>query len=170
METTSQEDQIHRFVQQQSFDDAEQIIERIPGRRDRAASRLRYVRGLLAGGAVTRARAMLGKCLDEEPLLLEAQLLRATFAEEDGDLVGAEQAYRRALYIDRACTIAHFHLGLVQRQTGDAAGARQSLQIAAELARGEDVHEAVPHGDGVCYGRLLEMIEGICDFQFPISD
>jgi Flp pilus assembly protein TadD len=113
---------------------------------------------------------MLDKCLDEEPLLIEAQLLKATFAEEDGDLAGAERAYRRALYIDRKCTIAHFHLGLVQQQQGDGAGARRSLQTAARLARGEDVHEAVPHGDGICYGRLREMIDGICDFRFAISD
>jgi chemotaxis protein methyltransferase CheR len=170
VETASTEDQIHRCVQQQSFDDAERIIEHIPGRRDRAASRLQYVRGLLASGAVTRARAMLDTCLDEEPLLIEAQLLKATFDEEDGDLAGAEQAYRRALYVDRTCTIAHFHLGLVQKQRGDCPGARNSLQIAAELARGEDVHEAVPHGDGVCYGRLLEMIDGISDCPLPISD
>jgi chemotaxis protein methyltransferase CheR len=170
VETTSTEDQIHRCVQQQSFGDAERIIERIPGRRDRATSRLQYVRGLLASGAATHARTMLDKCLVEEPLLIEAQLLKATFDEEDGDLAGAERAYRRALYVDRTCAIAHFHLGLVQKQRGDRPGARNSLQIAAKLARGEDVHEAVPHGDGVCYGRLLEMIDGISDCQLPSSE
>ena len=33
-----------------------------------------------------------------------------------GDLAGAEQSYRRALYIDRHCPIAHFHLALVLRE------------------------------------------------------
>jgi Flp pilus assembly protein TadD len=170
MKTVAAADQIHRFLQQRDFADAERTIERIPVSRDRATARFRYVCGLLACAEITRAREMLDKCLCEEPLLIEAQLLKATFAEEDGDLVEAERAYRRALYVDRKCAIAHFHLALVQRQTGDGAGARRSLQIAAELAVGEDVHKAVPHGDGVCYGRLQEMIEGIADFQLSNSD
>ena len=29
-----------------------------------------------------------------------------------------------------------------------------------QLAGRKDVHEAVPHAEGLCYGRLLEMIDG----------
>jgi chemotaxis protein methyltransferase CheR len=158
---TSAADQVHRLLQQRKFAEAERTIDRIATTKDRAAERLRYVRGLLAVAEITRAREMLDKCLGEEPLLVEAQLLKATFAEEDGDLAEAEQAYRRALYIDRKCTIAHFHLALFQQQAGDVHAARRSLAIALELARDEDVHEAVPHGDGVCFGRLREMAEAI---------
>jgi tetratricopeptide (TPR) repeat protein len=96
-------------------------------------------------------------------LLIEAQLLKASFAEEDNDLGEAEQAYRRALFIDRKCAIAHFHLALVLQQKGNLPAAKRSLKIAAELVRDENVHQAVPHGEGLCYGRLQEMIEGIAD-------
>ena len=125
---------------------------------------LQYLRGLLACAEIARARKMLEQCLEEEPLLIEAHLLQATFAEEDGDLAAAEQCYRRALFVDRKCAIAHFHLALLQKQLGKITGARRSLEIALELTKGEDVHEAVPHGDGVCYGRLREMAEAIFDF------
>lgn len=161
METTLPADQIHRCLQQRNFADAQRTIDRISSRTDRATARLHYVRGLLACAEIPLAREMLDRCLDEEPLLIEAQLLQATFAEEDGDLAQAGRAYRRALYVDRKCTIAHFHLALLQKQTGDLSGARRSLEIAVELSRGNDVHEPVPYGDGVCHGRLQEMAEAM---------
>jgi chemotaxis protein methyltransferase CheR len=109
---------------------------------------------------------MLDVCLEEEPLLIEAQLLKASFAEEAGDLADAERAYRKALYVDRNCSMAHFHLALVQQLRGDAAGARRSLRTVLALAQDKDAHSIVEHGDGVCYGRLREMVEVILDFQF----
>ena len=100
---------------------------------------------------------MLDQCLDEEPLLIEAQLLKATFAEESGELAGAEQAYRRALYIDRNSAMAHFRLALLQRQQGDAKGVRRSFEIVQRLVGDKDPHVLVEYGDGMCCGRLCEM-------------
>ena len=105
-----------------------------------------------------RARRMLETCLREEPLLIEAQLLNASFAEEAGELQVAEQACRRALYIDRNCPMAHFHLALVQQQNGDLPGAKRSLQTTLKLVEGKEPHDLVAYGEGVCYGRLREMI------------
>ena len=101
---------------------------------------------------------MLELCLREEPLLIEAQLLRASFAEEAGDLSAAEQAYRRALYVDRGCPMAHFHLALVQQQQDNQAEALRSLRTARQLIQGKDPHATVEYGEGVCYGRLREMV------------
>ncbi len=160
-DTPSPAEQINKSIQQRSLADAERIVDRLASRRHRAKARFRYVQQLLVCGENRRAREMLAKCLEDEPLLIEAQLLKATFAEEDGDLDEAEQSYRRALYVDRKCAIAHFQLALVQRQKGDICEARRSLDVAIALTSGEDVHEAVPYGEGVCYGRLREMIEGV---------
>ena len=107
-----------------------------------------------------RARAGAGddrSCLREEPLLLEAQLWKASLAEEAGDLAGAEQSYRRALYIDRLCPIAHFHLALVLQRKGDPNSARRSLTTTLGLIQGKNPHSPVEHGEGICYGRLQEM-------------
>jgi len=164
IETVTTSELVNQYLQQSNFAEAERTIQSVSNSHDRAVARLHYLRGLLACAENLRARKMLKTCLDEEPLLIEAHLLKATFAEEDGDLATAEQCYRRALFVDRKCAIAHFHLALVQKQLGNITGARRSLEIALELASGEDVHEAVPHGDGVCYGRLQEMAEGILDF------
>jgi Tfp pilus assembly protein PilF len=119
---------------------------------------VRDARELLALAEGVKARQAIDVCLTDEPLNLEAQLLKASLAEEAGELDRAEQAYRRALYIDRTCPIAHFHLALVQQQKGDAAGARRSLQTTLKLAEAKDPHTVVEHGDGVCYGRLKEMV------------
>lgn len=150
--------QVERCLSQRDFTGAETLIERLSNKSDRANVRLRYVRALMATADISRARQMLETCLREEPLLIEAQLLKASFAEEAGELEVAEQACRRALYIDRNCPMAHFHLALVQQQTGDMPGAKRSLQTTLKLVSGKEPHELVAYGEGVCYGRLREMI------------
>jgi chemotaxis protein methyltransferase CheR len=151
-------ERVESCLGQGDFAGAEQAIDRVPGTGERAVVRLRYARALLAAAEVSRARAMLDRCLREEPLLIEVQLLRAAFAEETGDLAAAEQAYRRALYIDRGCPLAHFHLALVQQQQGDPDGAVRSLRTTLQLLQGKPVHAAVAYGEGVCNGRLREMV------------
>ena len=160
-ETASATERLQHYLDQENFAGAEKALDRIPDKTLRATARLKLVRGLLMCAELPRAREMLATCLEEEPLLSEAQLLTAALAEEDGDLAVAEEAYRRALYVDRRCVIGHFHLALLQTQRGNVTEAQRSLKIAGTLARAEDVHDVVPHGEGVCYGRLLEMIEGL---------
>ena len=150
--------QVERCLSQRDFTGAETLIERLSNKSDRANVRLRYVRALMSTADIARARRMLETCLREEPLLIEAQLLKASFAEEAGELEVAEQACRRALYIDRNCPMAHFHLALVQQQTGDLSGAQRSLRTTLKLVEGKEPHELVAYGEGVCYGRLREMI------------
>ena len=143
---------------QRDFIGAETLIERLSNKTTRATMRLQCVRALMAAAEISRARRMLETCLREEPLLIDAQLLKASFAEEAGELEVAEQACRRALYIDRNCPLAHFHLALVQQQTGDLPGAQRSLRTTLKLVEGKEPHELVAYGEGVCYGRLREMI------------
>jgi len=157
-------ERIQRCVAEGHFDEAERTIDGISRQEDRATARVRYALALVNCAEIARAHQMLDVCLEEEPLLIEAQLLKASFAEEAGHLAAAEQAYRRALYIDRNCTMAHFHLALVQQQRDDATGARRGLRTVLDLTEGKDAHAVVEHGDGVCYGRLREMAEVILDF------
>ena len=151
-------EQIERALTAGNLEDAERRVNRIPAIKQRASLRLRFVRSLLAHAEVARARRMLELCLKEEPLLLEAQLLKAGFAEEAGDLVAAEQACRRALYINPTAPMAHFHLALVLEQKGDGPGVARSLKTTLKLIEGKDPHALVEFGEGVCHGRLKEMI------------
>lgn len=134
---------------------------RVPG--DRANLRLRCVRRLLELSQMAQAREMLDRCLSEEPLLIEGHLLKASLAEERGDLDEAESACRRALYLDRNGALAHFHLALIQQQRGDLSGSQRSLDIVQKIAKSEDPNALVEHGDGVCYGRLFDMARSMTE-------
>jgi chemotaxis protein methyltransferase CheR len=159
--TRSLWERLEHHLDRQEYAKAERLVETLPGREASAAARLRYVLHLVGCAEIPRAKEMLEKCLRDEPLLIEAHLLKASLAEESGDLDEAESEYRRALYIDRKCLMAHFHLALVQQEKGDLRGARRSLEIVLDLTLDCDPHRLVEHSDGVCYGRLREMAEVI---------
>ncbi len=156
-------ERIERCVANKDFAEAERMIGSVPTNKERAALRVRYAQSLLACAEVSRAHATLDACLVDEPLSLEAQLLRGSFAEEAGDLDAAEQAYRRALYVDRFCAMAHFHLGLVQQQRGDFEASQRTFQLVKRMAGEHEPHAVVEYGEGVCYGRLLEMADRFLD-------
>ncbi len=151
-------ERMERAVQTRNFDEAERALDRVAQKQDRAALRLRLVRALLSCAENAAARRLLDLCLQEEPLLIEAQLLKAGFAEESGDLPAAEQACRRALYINPNAPMAHFHLALVLERKGDRNGVARSLKTTWKLIEGQDPHSLVEFGDGVCHGRLREML------------
>jgi len=151
-------EQLERALSTGRLDEAERRLDGISAIKHRATMRLRFVRALLARAEGASARRMLDLCLKEEPLLLEAQLLKAGFAAEAGDLAAAEQACRRAVYINPRASIAHFQLALVLEQKGDTNGVTRSLKTTLKLISGEDPHALVEFGDGVCHGRLKEMI------------
>ena len=151
-------EQVEHCLALRDFSGADVIIDRIAARSDRTQVRLQHVRALMSMAEIARARKSLETSLREEPMSIESQLLNASFAEEAGELQVAEQACRKALYIDRNCPMAHFHLAMIQQQKGDSFGARRSLQITLELVQGKEPHKLVAYGDGVCYGRLREMI------------
>ena len=65
-------------------------------------------------------------------------------AEEAGDLTAAEQACRRALYINPTAPMAHFHLALVLEQKGDGQGVARSLKTTLKLIEGKDPHALDP--------------------------
>lgn len=150
-------EQIERRLRHHEIPEAVRPIDQLPDAKERAVGRLRVVRELLAAAETVTARRHLEVCLKENPLLLEAHLLKAALAEEAGDLAEAERHYRRALYLDRACAMAHFHLALVQQQQGRTADAQRSVQTMLRVTAGNDPHALVEHGEGVCYGRLREL-------------
>ncbi|MFN3148447.1 CheR family methyltransferase [Bremerella sp.] len=154
-------DQVEQLMAGHRLEDANRAIERVIDTKQRARLRFRLVQAKLETADTAGARKMLERCLVEDPLLIEARLLEASFAEELGDVAKAEQAYRKALYANRNCAMAHFHLALLLQQKGDDAGARRSLKATLKLVEANDAHELVEYGEGVCFGRLKEMAQMI---------
>jgi len=124
----------------------------------RASLRLQRAQVCLQQGQAAQARKELEQSLRENPFCIEAYLLAGGLDEDAGLLLEAERAYRRALYLDRECVLVHFHLGLVLQQQKDFIRGRRSLKTALELCEKFPAEDLVEHGDGVCYGRLREMI------------
>ncbi len=118
---------------------------------------LKAARTLFARAELAAARHELSLCLRKHPFLVEGYLLMAALAEENGNWHVAESAYRRALYLDRDCCLAHLHLAMVQQQLGDKRGAQRSIHNTLRLSEAKDPEAMVEYGDGVCYGRLREM-------------
>lgn len=154
-------EQIEQLMEAHRLEEAGRAIERIVDKKQRARLRFRLVQAQLETADTAAARKMLERCLVEDPLMIEARLLEASFAEELGDVAKAEQAYRKALYANRNCAMAHFHLALLLQQKGDDAGARRSLKATLKLIEEKDAHELVEYGEGVCFGRLKEMTQMI---------
>ncbi len=153
------ESQLAKLIAEGKFAAAESEIDRLGEVRHRAAARFQLVQCLLARAEIAAARRQLARCLADEPLMIEAQLLQASFAEEAGDVKGAESAYRRALYIDRHCPMAHFHLALLMQQQGDTRAAARGIRTVLKLIDGKNPHDLVEYSEGVCYGRLQEMAQ-----------
>ena len=133
--------------------------------RQRAQGRLQLAHSLLLQAQTAEARRQVELALQDDPMLVEGYILQAGLAEDAGDLAAAEGACRRALYLNRRCCLAHFHLSLVQQQKGEMAAAAKSLRTLRELIEQRDPHELVEYGDGMCYGRLRELIQmlGLAD-------
>jgi chemotaxis protein methyltransferase CheR len=152
------EERLNRSLEEQNIPEVTRLLSRIRDPKERAQLRLRCIRFLLAAAQLQQARTMLESCLVEAPLMMEAQLLKAAFAEEDGDLAEAERCYRRGIYIDPLTPMPHFHLAMVLHNLGNETAATRSLMTAYKLVSSSDPLTQVPYGEGICHGRLAEML------------
>jgi chemotaxis protein methyltransferase CheR len=154
---------IERLLSAHEWDAAERAIANLGNKTQQANLRLRLAQELLKHAAMDRVRDLLDQCLKEQPFLIAAHLLRASLYEEAGELQRAEHAYRRALFVDRNSVMAHFHLGLILQQTGDAVGSERSFRTVRKLIAAKNPHDLVECGEGVCFGRLREMLQVVSD-------
>lgn len=66
----------------------------------------------------------------------------------------AEQAFRRAIFLDRTFIAAHYHLGLLLAGRRQPRDARRALTNALRLAAAQPAGTVVPEGDGLTAGEL----------------
>jgi chemotaxis protein methyltransferase CheR len=124
-------------------------------------------RALLDAGRLAEARVLVDEALRHDPLRAELHLLRALLLTELGRLGEAEEACRRAVYLDRRHPFLHFFLAVLRLQRGDAPAAARGLRAALALCAGRDPDEVVTLSDGMTVGGLaaaarshLERAEG----------
>jgi len=87
----------------------------------------------------------------------ELQYLHAVLLLELERYAEAEQAVRRALFLDRKLVVAHFSLGTILQRSGDAQGARRAFRNAIDLCASLAPNAVLPLSDGEPAGRLMQM-------------
>ncbi|WP_181703960.1 CheR family methyltransferase [Chthonobacter albigriseus] len=72
-----------------------------------------------------------------------------------GDQAAAASALRRAIYLDRAFALAHYHLGLVLLAQGDRTAGRRAVANAGRLAAAMPGTADLAEGDGLTAADLV---------------
>jgi chemotaxis protein methyltransferase CheR len=118
---------------------------------------LQRARTLADRGHLEQARHLCEAALAQGRLALEPYLLLAVICQEQGEGRAAAEALRRAIYLAPDSAPAHYILGNLLLQQGQSRRARRCMEIVVHLLHEVPRDEAVPGGDGVTAGRLLEM-------------
>jgi chemotaxis protein methyltransferase CheR len=77
--------------------------------------------------------------------------------EQIGAPAAAEEAFSRAIYLERDFALAHFHSGLCRARRGDHRAARRSLSNVARILDGREAGSTVAQGDGLTVEELREL-------------
>lgn len=141
-----------------SIDELRRQVQQTQDSRIRARLRTQLTHRLLENAELKEARKELEVSLREDPFLIEGHLLRAGLEEEAGELDEAERSYRRVLYLCWNSPLVHFQLGRILHQQGRHSQSRQCYNTALQLIEAYDPEALVEYGDGVCYGRLMELV------------
>lgn len=110
-------------------------------------------------GQLAQALEWCDKALAVDKLDPGIYYLRATILQEQGEVLEAARALKRALYLDHHFVLAHFALGNLHRLLGRSEEAERHFQNALRLLQDHQQEESLPESEGMTAGRLREVIE-----------
>jgi chemotaxis protein methyltransferase CheR len=122
---------------------------------DPTASAL-FVRAL-ANVEVAEAERACADAVERHPLSVELHYLHAVLLMALARYGDAIRAARRVVYLDGACEIGYFTLGVLLRRTGDLAGARRAYRNARDLLVVQPADALVPLSNGEQAGQLAQL-------------
>ena len=123
-----------------------------------AAETLDDARAALASGDIATAIRLAQTGVDAAPDDPVPQYLLALAALALGDAAGAEQGFRRALYLDNRFAMAHYLLGRQLLAMGRKDDGRRALANAARAVAPLDADATLPEGDGMTAGTLTAAV------------
>jgi chemotaxis protein methyltransferase CheR len=109
-------------------------------------------------GALEEAAKASERSIEMAPLDKHTYLIKALVMIELNDLGRAEEALRRAIFLDASFVEAHFQLGLLQLRAGDRRAGMRSLSNALDLAEKLDPERNVHNAPGMVFGRLADIL------------
>ena len=119
-------------------------------------SDLQRAQALADQGKLEAARELCEAALARDRLDPEAHLLLAAICHEQGEILAALEALRRAIYLAPDSAPAHFLLGSLLLQQRQRKRGRRSMETIVSLLNSVPRDEAVAGGDSLTAGRLLE--------------
>lgn len=108
-------------------------------------------------GRFAEAEALCQEALAETSAEPAAYFYLGLISQAQGRLDEAEDALRRAVYLDGAFLMAQYHLGLVRLERGDQEAGRRALAAVARLAASLSPTSPLCEGDGLRAGDLREL-------------
>lgn len=117
---------------------------------------LQHARSLADQGQLEKAHDLCQAVLANNRLDAEAHLLLAAISQERGEISGAFQALRQAIYLAPECAPAYFLLGSLLIRQGQQARGRRCMETVVELLNPSPRDETLPGTGGLTAGRLLE--------------
>lgn len=134
-----------------------------PARRESAspsADRDAWLRRVRESADRGDLRAVDGHCTARaaaDPLDAAPYLYLALVAEQRGRYPEAVALIRKTLYADRSIAVAHYHLGILLRRSGELAAARLAYQnVGRHLAASE--RDPVPYADGLTVEDIRKLV------------
>jgi chemotaxis protein methyltransferase CheR len=121
------------------------------------AATLQEVRDLADRGLWQAAAALGRQLTDANPLSAAAHFTLGLILESVASPADAEQALRRAIYLDRDFALAHYHLAACLQSGGKQEQARKCFQNVVQLLAYRPPAERVEHGDGMTAADLIAM-------------
>ncbi len=110
-------------------------------------------------GKFDAAHEMVQAVSEQDRTSVDAHFLGGVIATQLRNWPDAQQALRKALYLDKKLALGHYLLAVVHERSGDPAAAiRGYRNVCKLLARIQSSHELYL-GDGMTAGRLREMAE-----------
>jgi chemotaxis protein methyltransferase CheR len=110
---------------------------------------LAAIRTLADRGAWDEAAACCEDALARDRLNATAHFYQGLVFEQTGRHVAAEQALRRAIYLDRGFTLAHYYLGLLLQKLGQDPAAIRSFRNVLQLLTCAAPEHRFAEGDGI---------------------
>jgi chemotaxis protein methyltransferase CheR len=124
-----------------------------------ALTGLALIRRLADEGRWQEAAARCEELLVHDHLNPSAHFYQALILDQRRLSADAERSFRRALYLDRAFVLAHYHLALLLRKTDQGDLAAQSLRNVQALLSRMNREQRLAEGDGLTVDELAQLTE-----------
>jgi chemotaxis protein methyltransferase CheR len=95
--------------------------------------------------------------IEDDHLASGPHLFRGLVLDQMGRYDEAEASLDRAIYLDRACVLAHYHKGLLRQRNGDGPGAGRAFRNAIRVLEKLDQEKTYPEADGISSRDLADL-------------